>query len=301
MERAQFKRDPNVKYPTSRLLNSSKGSGWSTLFAELRAHGRSDGPGSSASHAEVAITMRGGSEGEVSCKVGGSWRTVRPTTGTIWLRPVGAKSDVSLISAPTVQVMHLYVPEHVFGQLEDDYALPISPGRSIRYMCGAQDEIICQLGQAILSEMMNPTAAGRMLVETSSLFLAARLAHSYLDATLLKRPTSGRAGLDAMRLKRVLNYVEMHLADDITVSDLAKVACLSAFHFSRAFATSVGVPPHRYVSQRRLDHAKAAVATGRDPLERVAADCRFSSQSSFTRAFRRATGMTPGEYRRASR
>lgn len=301
MSKTTLKRNPNLKYPTSKLLNSSKDSGWSTLFAELRAHGCSDGPGSAVSHAEVAITMRGGSEGRVACKVGGSWRTVQPTTGTIWLRPVGAKSDVSLISAPTVHVMHLYVPEHVFGRLEDDYNLPISPGRAIRYICGVQDEIICQLGKAVLSEMMNPTAAGRMLVETSSLFLAARLAHSYLDPVLSRRPASARFGLDAKRLKRVLNYVEVHLADDITVGDLANVACLSAFHFSRAFATSVGVPPHRYVSQRRLDHAKTAVSAGHESLERIAIDCRFSSQSSFTRAFRRATGMTPGEYRRASR
>lgn len=176
-----------------------------------------------------------------------------------------------------------------------------SPGRSIRYSCGVQDPIISQVAQTVLSEMMHPTAAGRMLVETSSLFLAARLAHSYLETTFAPPQARGCHGLNARRLKRVLEYVDMHLIDDVTVGDLAKVACLSVFHFSRAFAASMGVPPHRYVSQRRLDYAKAMIVTGRTPLDKIASDTRFASQSSFTRAFRRATGMTPGEYRQASR
>jgi AraC family transcriptional regulator len=94
-------------------------------------------------------------------------------------------------------------------------------------------------------------------------------------------------------------YIEEHPAEDIAVADLANVACLSIFHFARAFATTMGVPPHRYVSRRRLESAKDVIATGRASLAEIALDSRFSSQSSFTRAFRRATGMTPAEYRRA--
>jgi AraC family transcriptional regulator len=102
-------------------------------------------------------------------------------------------------------------------------------------------------------------------------------------------------------LRRVLAYVEEHLAEDITVADLANVACLSIFHFTRAFAAATGVPPHRYVSRRRLETAKAMIATGRASLSEIAHDCRFSSESSFTRAFRRATGVTPAQYRRTLR
>jgi AraC family transcriptional regulator len=297
---SQVQRKGGSSYPTSMLLNSSKDLGWSTLFAELRSHRQSDGPGTAALHAEIAITVCGTSEGQVACKVGGSWRSVRPTTGTIWLKPIGAKSDVARIDAPRVQVMHIYVPALVFGRLICDYNLPASPGRSIRYSCGVQDEVINQIGQSVLSEMANPSTAGRMLVETSSLFLAARLAHSYLEGGAHRQAPSCH-GLDAARLRRVFDYVEEHLADDIAVADLAKVACLSIFHFTRAFAAAVGVPPHSYVSQRRLESAKAMIAVGRTSLGKIAFDCQFSSQSSFTRAFRRATGVTPAEYRRAIR
>jgi AraC family transcriptional regulator len=107
--------------------------------------------------------------------------------------------------------------------------------------------------------------------------------------------------LDRARLSRVLGYIEEHLAVDLTVTDLANVACLSIFHFTRAFAGAMGVPPQRYVRRRRLENAKAMIATGRASLHEIALDCQFSSQSSFTRAFRRATGMTPAGYRRALR
>jgi AraC family transcriptional regulator len=189
----------------------------------------------------------------------------------------------------------------VFARLMDDYNLPAAPERSIRYSCGVQDEVINQIGLSVLSEMMCPTAAGRMLVETSSLLLTARLVHTHSEIGLIRPPLPSRHRLDDGRLQRVLAYIEEHLAEDIAVADLANVACLSIFHFTRAFAATMGVPPHRYVSRRRLESAKAMIATGRASLGEIALDCRFSSQSSFTRAFRRATGVTPAEYRQTLR
>jgi AraC family transcriptional regulator len=241
--------------------------------------------------------VRGSDEGPVTCKVAGSWKSAWPTTGSIWLRPTGVNSDEARIDSANLQVLHLYLPTGVFTGLMDDYNLPAVPGRSIRYSCGVQDGLINQIGLSVLSEMTCATAAGRMLVETSSLLLAARLAHSHSETELIRSPIGSGHRLDGGRLRRVLAYIEEHLAEDITVTDLANVACLSIFHFTRAFASATGVPPHRYVSQRRLESAKAMIATG-SPLSEIAFNCQFSSQSSFTRAFRRATGMTPAEYRR---
>jgi AraC family transcriptional regulator len=104
--------------------------------------------------------------------------------------------------------------------------------------------------------------------------------------------------LDDVRLRRVLDYVTQHLEEDITVTDLAAVACLSKFHFTRMFASATGVPPHRYIRQERLRNAKTLLESDTRPLCDIAFRSRFSSQASFTRAFRRATGMSPGKYRR---
>jgi AraC family transcriptional regulator len=82
------------------------------------------------------------------------------------LRPIERKSDEARLSA-NVEILHLYLPTGAFARLMDDYNLPAVPGRSIRYTCGLQDELINQIGLSVLSEMTCPTAAGRMLVETS--------------------------------------------------------------------------------------------------------------------------------------
>jgi AraC family transcriptional regulator len=301
MSLMQAQRQRDLKYQASTLLNSSRDLGWSTMFAELRSHGPYEQPGTAGPHLEIALAVRGSDEGLVATKFSGTWRRVRPTTGTIWLRPIATKADECRMAPSAWEAIHLYMSSVVFARLTDDYDLPAVPGRSIRYSCGVQDEVINQIGLSVLSEMTCPTAAGRMLVETSSLLLAARLVHTHSETELIRRPIQSGHRLDDGRLRRVLAYIEEHLADDIAVADLANVACLSIFHFTRAFAATMGVPPHRYVSRRRLESAKAMIAAGRASLGEIALDCRFSSQSSFTRAFRRATGMTPAEYRQTLR
>jgi AraC family transcriptional regulator len=293
--RRQIQKD---RHSQPALLESSRDLNWSTLFAELCSYGPREGPAAVTPHAEISIMFRGSGEGVVTCGADGSRWSARPTTGSMWLKPAGGKYDEARITSPELQVLNLYIPGTVFARLGDQCSLPAAPDRSIRYDCGVRDEVINQVGLSVLSEMMCPTAAGSMLAETSSLLLAARLAHSHLEAGSIRMPLASQHRLDDRRLKRVLEYIEEHLSSDIAVVDLADVARLSLFHFTRAFSATVGVPPHRYVSQRRLESAKAMIATGRVSLGEAAFACRFSSQSSFTRAFRRATGMTPAEYRR---
>jgi AraC family transcriptional regulator len=286
------------KYPKSILLRSSYDLGWAALLGEVRSHRPFEGPGTVAPHAEVAIAVCGSDAGTSVHKVSGAWHTVRPTTGTLWLKPAGAKSEEVRNKLSRVDMLHLYLPDSVFRGLAADYPLSAMPAGSFRHSLGVRDDLINQIGLSMLSEMVRPTSAGRMLVETSSVLLAARLMQAHFETGPLRPPIRSRDRLDPARLQRVLAYVEEHLADDIAVADIANVACLSLFHFTRAFAAAMGVPPHRYVSQRRLEAAKAMIAAGRASLYEIALDCRFSSQSSFTRAFRSATGMTPAEYRR---
>lgn len=288
----------DARYET---LRSSSELGWSTVLAELRAYLRGEGTPPASAQAQIAILLGGSDKGTTGYRIGGHWSYVRPAPGLIWLKPMGGKYDEAYLTANSVPVLSLNLASSVFAQLSDDYRLPAAPERSIRFECGAQDEVINQIGLCVLSEMMSPSAAGRMLAETASLLLAARLMHAHLDAGPIRLPTEPGQRLDDRRLRRVLDYVEEHLLDDMTVADLASVACLSIFHFTRAFSSTMGVPPYRYLSQRRLERAKAMITAGRTSIIETALVCQFSSQSSFTRAFRRATGMTPAQYRQAVR
>jgi AraC-like DNA-binding protein len=96
----------------------------------------------------------------------------------------------------------------------------------------------------------------------------------------------------------VREYIAANLEGDLTIAQLAKVACLSHFHFARAFKTAVGQSPHQYVSAHRLERAKEMLTRGDQPLLDIAIALNFSSQANFTRAFRLGTGMTPGQFRR---
>jgi AraC family transcriptional regulator len=281
-------------------VKSSSESGWSSLIAELRSYHRGEGhPGQVAKQPEIFIALEGSGEGISGHRIGGNWCTARPRSGLIWLKPTGGKYDETYITQKAVLVLKLDLASGLFTQLSESYGLPKALDRSIRYQGGVQDEVINQIGLSVLSEMMNPTAAGQMFVETSSLLLAAKLVAAHLDSGFVRLSNESPRRLDARRVRRVLDYVEDHLSDDIAVADLASVAHLSVFHFTRAFASAVGMPPHRYVSQRRLERAKAMIVAGGTSIAQIALMCRFSSQSSFTRAFRRATGVTPAEYRRA--
>jgi len=93
-----------------------------------------------------------------------------------------------------------------------------------------------------------------------------------------------------------LEYIHAHLGEALDVRGMASTANLSRFHFARAFKASTGQTPYQYVSAKRLAQAKVLLAQNR-PLAEIALALNFSSQTNFTRAFRRAFGITPGQYR----
>ena len=92
-------------------------------------------------------------------------------------------------------------------------------------------------------------------------------------------------------------YIEEHLQEQISLSTLADLTKLSPFHFCRAFKTSFGVPPHRYHTGRRIEHAKALLAKRDLSITEIGLTVGFSETSSFCSAFRKATGVAPRAYR----
>ena len=104
-------------------------------------------------------------------------------------------------------------------------------------------------------------------------------------------------GLPPDRLRRVLDHIESHLGESITQRHLAGLAQLSMDHFARLFRHSIGVPPHRYMLQRRIARARELVADRRLSLAEIGYELGFPSQAHFTTMFRRLVGATPGAYR----
>ncbi len=107
-----------------------------------------------------------------------------------------------------------------------------------------------------------------------------------------------RGGLAAWQQRTVTAYIEEHLAEPIPLLTLAQLARLSPHYFCRAFKQSFGLPPHRYHSIRRIERAKALLAGSAHSVTEIGLKLGFSETSSFSTAFRKATGLTATAYQR---
>jgi AraC family transcriptional regulator len=105
--------------------------------------------------------------------------------------------------------------------------------------------------------------------------------------------------LAAWQQKRVTEYIDDHVADDVSLAALADLARLSPFHFSRAFRQSFGMPPHRYHIVKRIERAKCRLADMSLSVTEVGQQLGFSESSAFTATFRKVTGRTPSDLRRS--
>jgi AraC family transcriptional regulator len=92
-------------------------------------------------------------------------------------------------------------------------------------------------------------------------------------------------------------YIEEHLAEDLSLSDLAAVVHLSPYHFARIFKESVGFSPHQYVIQRRVERARLLLSTTNWSLTAIAHMAGFAHESHLALHFKRLTGLTPRHYR----
>jgi AraC family transcriptional regulator len=126
--------------------------------------------------------------------------------------------------------------------------------------------------------------------------LGVLLGHELLRLNNSMPPVVARGGLSGRQQKRVADFIEEHLADNVRLAELAALANLSPYHFARAFKTSFGQPPHRYHLGRRIERAKALLAE--HPVTEVALAVGFAETSSFSAAFRRVTGVSPRAFRR---
>ena len=106
-----------------------------------------------------------------------------------------------------------------------------------------------------------------------------------------------RGGLPPRAFRRVREYILAHLAEDIRNPVLAELAGLSVCHFSREFKRSMGVSPHRFVLQSRVERVKQLLVETDLPLAHIAITAGFADQSHCTRRFHELVGITPSRFR----
>lgn len=152
-----------------------------------------------------------------------------------------------------------------------------------------------RLGQ----EALSPGFGSDVLVDALTTTLPIDLVRHFEDSVRKAAPIRG--GLAPHQLRVIEEYVREWPAGGVRVGDLAALVGLSRGHFMRAFKQSTGKTVHGFVENVRLDQAKVLLAEGEMPLKQIAARLGFANPASFSLAFRRLTGNTPGRYRNVRR
>ena len=158
-----------------------------------------------------------------------------------------------------------------------------------------RDLLVQQLGLAFLAEAEKGAAASRLYSESISHTLMFHLIKNYSTADFREKSYSG--GLSGSKLRRVTDFINDNLEQDLTLTEIARIAGLSHFHFARAFRKTMGITPQQYITNRRIEKAKELLAKSDLPIVEVGFQSGFKNQSHFTTLFRKVTSLTPRSWR----
>jgi AraC family transcriptional regulator len=160
-----------------------------------------------------------------------------------------------------------------------------------------QNPAIRRIMTLLSEEVRTGAPSGRLYADS----LAHALAIQYLqlgERAESRKRASVVSALPPYILRRVLDRIERSFQSEISLASLTQEAGYSRGHFLKMFRASMGMTPHRYVLNRRVEHARSLLKLRKMPIIEVAAECGFSSQAHLTHVFREHVGVTPAEYRR---
>jgi len=115
------------------------------------------------------------------------------------------------------------------------------------------------------------------------------------DLDFMPTRTAAASSQQSASIRKALLFMEQHLVEPLTLSQLAQIANLTLFQFTTVFRREVGMPPYRYLSHLRIRVAKDLLEQGM-PAALVAAEAGFFDQAHMYRHFKRVCGITPGQY-----
>jgi AraC-like DNA-binding protein len=161
-------------------------------------------------------------------------------------------------------------------------------------------QILERLAKALVEAGVNPDKLDRREENEKRLAMVARLFELPVSASVTSEPGPRRAvsALPKWRLKRVFEYVDNHISEQITLADLAATAGMSRMYFASQFRVATGVRPHEYVLRKRIERAQYLLLNTSASLVEIALSVGFQTQAHFTTIFKKIAGNTPLRWRR---
>jgi AraC family transcriptional regulator len=160
---------------------------------------------------------------------------------------------------------------------------------------GIRDGCIEEIATRLLAGLESDPAANRLYIESLTHRLSLHLLTHYCASGMpVGKPPPK---LSQRKLWHAIEFIEANLSQDLTHSQLAAAVAMSPGHFAHAFRQATGLPPHRYVLNRRIEHAKTLLCRTDLPITEIAQRVGCCSHSNFTALFHKATGLAPSHYR----
>jgi AraC family transcriptional regulator len=214
--------------------------------------------------------------------------------GQVSLNVAGEQFRCVVWPRPGNQALHVALPPGWVAEVAEREGVT---GGSPRPMLGRWEPRLRTLALRLVDGLRRGVSADRLWGDE----WYQRLAVELLRAGRTGQPSAPPAGrLTAPVVRRVVDYLEAHLGVQVSLAELAQFGGLSQYHFARAFRATLGVSPHRYLTELRLQRARHLIATSRLPLSDIAFAVGFASLSHFSTAFRGHVGCSPSQFRAAT-
>lgn len=220
------------------------------------------------------------------------WQT-HPVTAPIAASFLPAKSHVSLRQRDEVAVLWVKLGEEWMADIAKRGGVDL--GHDAPPVIGLAHPDLVTLAASARMHLTTKMPLSGLFAECLAMTLYLHVLNKLSQPHLTGPMSSGRTD----RVARSVAYIDGNVSRPITIKELAAEVSMSPYHFARSFKEVVGVPPHRYVILRRIEHAKTLLQNSRLSIAEIAFECGFSSQSHLTSAFKTETGLTPLRYRQS--
>jgi AraC family transcriptional regulator len=256
------------------------------------------------------LGYRLGGMATITRKCGGVELHRVPAIGSVTFSSGDQPSEWASDSA--IEAIHVYIASGALADFAEQHLEGATQPR-IRDFLGVSDPWLaayfrllaaeCELYDDVKASDPQRPAVSLFLDQTEHLLLRHLVRH-HSDATRpAMRFLGERLPVSPLRrsvTRRIEDYIEANLDQDVSLHMLAQVARMSVDHFVRAFRGATGTTPHRFVLDQRLGHAAAMLKAGRASVADVARACGFHSAAHFSVKFHARFGVPPSQYRRSA-
>lgn len=158
-----------------------------------------------------------------------------------------------------------------------------------------RDPLIIGIAWALKTELESGGLNGTLYVDALKNALSVHILHRYCAQKTKQRDLEG--GLDSHKLQIVLDYINDYIHRDLHLAELANLVQMSPYYFGRLFKQSIGLTPHQYVIQCRIEKSKQLLKRQDLSLTYISQQVGFHDQSHFSNTFCKIVGLTPKKYR----